>query len=119
MKKVPAIALTVLSFFLFTISCSKSNDGGGGSSPDCNAVANKAWTADVSPIIQSFCNISGCHAAGSTNGPGQLTGYTEVFNARSSIRTAVSSNRMPQGNSLSTSQKNSILCWIDNGAPNN
>jgi hypothetical protein len=26
---------------------------------------------------------------------------------------------MPQGSSLSTSQKNSILCWIDSGAPNN
>jgi hypothetical protein len=26
---------------------------------------------------------------------------------------------MPQGSTLTTAQKNSILCWIDSGAPNN
>jgi hypothetical protein len=26
---------------------------------------------------------------------------------------------MPQGPTLTTAQKNSIICWIDSGAPNN
>lgn len=118
MKKA-LILLIGLSYTTFIfISCSKEG-GGGGSSVDCSTVTNKAFAADVNPIIQGRCNISGCHAAGSTNGPGALTNYTEVFNSRSAIRSAVSTGRMPQGSTLSTAQKNSIICWIDGGAPNN
>lgn len=118
MKKVFVLTLIVFFVSFFIISCSKDN-GGGTTTLDCSTVTNKAFAANVSPIIQGSCNISGCHAAGSFNGPGALTNYTEIFNARSAIRTAVASGRMPQGSSLSTGQKNSILCWIDSGAPNN
>ncbi len=119
MKKAFSAIVLIISITAFTVSCSKDNGGGGSTTVDCNAVTNKAFAADVSPIIQSSCAISGCHASGSTNGPGQLTNYTEVFSARSSIRSSVSSGRMPQTGSLSTAQKNSIICWIDSGAPNN
>lgn len=100
------------------ISCSKDGDSGQ-SAVDCNTVTNKAFAANVNPIIQGSCNLSGCHAPGSTNGPGALTNYTQVFNARTAIRSAVASGRMPQSGSLSTAQKNSITCWIDSGASNN
>ena len=121
-------AFPTLLVFLATsliISCSKSggggggNGGGGGSSINCNTVTTKAFAADVNPIIQGRCNITACHNAGSTNGPGALTNYTQVFNARSSIRAAVNLGVMPQGSTLSADQKNSIICWIDSGAPNN
>lgn len=115
-KMLPVLAILTLSVFI-SVSCSKDNDDGG-SSLDCSTVA-KSFTTDVNPTIQATCNVSGCHATGSTNGPGPLTNYTQVFNARSAIRTAVATGRMPQGSSLSASQKNSILCWIDSGAPNN
>lgn len=120
MKKVLIYLLVSVSSTLVFFSCSKSdNGGGGGSNLDCNTVTNKAFAADVNPIIQSRCAIAGCHAAGSTNSGGPFTNYTEIFNKRSNIRTEVSSGRMPQGSTLSTSQKNSIICWIDSGAPNN
>jgi len=48
-----------------------------------------------------------------------LLTYTQVFNARSSIRSAVSSGSMPPNGGLSVTQKNSIIFWIDSGAPNN
>lgn len=115
-KMLPVLAILTLSVFI-SVSCSKDNDDGG-SSLDCSTVA-KTFTADVNPTIQTTCNVSGCHATGSTNGPGPLTNYSQVFNARNTIRSAVASGRMPQGSSLSASQKNSILCWIDSGAPNN
>ena len=106
-----------LTFVFISISCSKSS--GGGTSLDCNTVSNKAFNADVSPIIQASCAITGCHEAGSINGPGPLTNYSQVFNARTTIQSAVSSGSMPKTGSISTSQKNSILCWIQSGAPNN
>ena len=117
MKK---ILVTVTLLTIIIISCSKDNGGGGGGTPlDCNTVSNKAFAADVDPIIQSTCNTAGCHASGSVNGPGPLTNYNQVFNARNAVRTAVASGNMPRNTTLSASQKNSFLCWIDSGAPNN
>ena len=108
------IILLIISFSI-ALSCSKSS----GSGVDCSTVGNKAFAANIDPIIQSTCNVPSCHAAGSINGPGALTNYNQVFAARSQVRTAISSGQMPQGSTLSTAQKNSIICWIDGGAPNN
>lgn len=119
MKRLFINLSVFISVFILAISCSKDGGGSGSSSLDCNTVTNKAFAADVNPIIQSRCAIAGCHAAGSTNSGGPFTNYTEIFTKRSNIRTEVSSGRMPQGSSLSTGEKNSILCWIDSGAPNN
>lgn len=129
MKKA-ITGFSVITFLVFTvISCSKSDDGGsnntggggggGGSTVNCSTVTNKSFSADVNPIIQASCNVVSCHAAGSTNGPGPLTNYTQISGAKTVIRTAVSTGRMPQGGTLTTAQKNSIICWIDNGALNN
>ena len=114
MKKSLIIIFIICFHFL---SCSKSSD-----SPPANTNCNttKTYSMDVSPIIQSTCAISsGCHAVGSNSGPGALTNFTQVFNARVAIRGSVASGIMPQGGSLSTTQKNAIICWIDSGAPNN
>jgi hypothetical protein len=119
MVKALSVTSAIILFVSISISCSKSGSGGGGTALDCNTVTNKAFAADINPVIQSFCNVAGCHAAGSTNGPGAITNYNEVFNARTQIRAAVSSGRMPQTGTLTSSQKNSIICWIDSGAPNN
>ena len=120
MKKALVLITTMT---VIIISCSKDNGGGsgggGGTTLDCNTVTNKAFAADVNPIIQSTCNTAGCHASGSVNGPGPLTNYNQVFNARSVVRAAVASGNMPRNSTLSAGQKNSILCWVDSGAPNN
>jgi hypothetical protein len=112
MKKV-IVALT--GSVIILLSCAK---GKVNYSPDCSGAA-KTFSGDVSSIISSSCATSGCHAAGSGNGPGALTSYSEIFNARSSIRRQVGNGSMPQNNSLSNSQKDAIMCWIDSGAPNN
>jgi hypothetical protein len=126
MKKTLLLSLGIISLVVIFISCSKDGgsggsggSGGGGGTPDCSAVTNKSFSADVNPIVQSTCNAAACHASGSFNGPGSITNYTEVFNNRVAIRAAIASGTMPKNTTLSTSQKNSILCWIYSGAPNN
>ena len=104
-------------FISGVVACSKDN--GGTNTLDCSAVTNKSFAADIDPIIQSTCNVASCHMAGSVNGPGPLTNYNQIFSARSEIRAAIASGLMPQNGSLTTAQRNSILCWIDSGAPNN
>ena len=112
MKK---IVITVFGFGVLLLSCGKNKVN---YTPDCSTP--KFYAADVSPIILSYCATnSGCHASGSSNGPGALTIYAQVYNARSDIRKAVANGSMPQNGSLTNDQKNAILCWIDSGAPNN
>ena len=119
MKKVLCV-LIIVGVITVIYSCSKS---GGTNNPNptpsvCDNIS-KTWSTDVSPLITSFCNQPGCHNTGSVNGPGPLTTHAQVFAARSQIRDAVQSGRMPQNATLSAEQKNKIICWINNGAPNN
>ncbi len=115
-----------LSFLFITLSCSKKDStpvvvvggGGGGTTLDCSSVA-KSFSTNVQPTFQSTCAIVSCHASGSTNGPGALTTYSQIFAVRTSIRAAVAAGTMPKSGTITTAQKNSILCWIDSGAPNN
>lgn len=103
-----------IPLLLLFAACSKENNG---SSPDCSTP--KTFSAHASPVIQATCAISSCHNTGSTSGPGPLTSYAEIFASRSAIRAAVAAGTMPRSGSLTTDQRNAILCWIDGGAPNN
>lgn len=112
-----------MKFFLMAIlivglsSCSKQENQN--ANIDCSGPA-KSFATDVKPVLQSTCNDdSGCHGAGSINGPGPLLNYSQVFNARLSIRSAVASGAMPLNGTLTAAEKNAILCWIDSGASNN
>jgi len=124
MKKAFVITLFGL---VIIFSCSKDNGGssgggggGGGTTLNCATVTNKAFAADILPILTSTCAINtSCHATGSVNGPGALTNHAQASANAAAIKSAVQSGRMPQGSSLATSQKNSIICWVDSGAPNN
>jgi len=116
---------TVLIITVILFACSKSvdtamkNGNGNNGSVDCSNVA-KSFSIDVSPIIQTKCATgSSCHGTGSINGPGALLTYSAIANAHADIRSAILSGLMPKTGSLTNAQKNTIICWIDNGALNN
>ena len=112
MKK---IIITVFGFGVLLLACSKNSVN---YTVDCSTA--KSYATDVSPIIQTYCAAnSGCHATGSSHGPGALTSYAQVYSARAAIRTAVANGSMPENGSLTNDQKNAIICWIDSGAANN
>ena len=119
--------LVILGSFFLIASCSKSagdgggagSTGGGGTTLDCTGVAS-AFAANVNPIIQTSCATDAtCHGAGSANGPGPLQTYTQISGAAALIKPAVASGTMPKTGTLTTAQKNSIICWVNSGAPNN
>src|SRR5512141_764079 len=94
--------------------------GGGNTTVDCSTVTNKAFNADILPIFTSTCATStSCHATGSNNGPGPLTNYAQISGQKTIIRTVIANGSMPKNGTLSTAQRNSIVCWIDGGAQNN
>jgi hypothetical protein len=113
---------------IYVAACGKGGGAYGGNNPpppppppplNCTTVP-KAFAADVNPIIQSVCATDAtCHGAGSINGPGPLLTYAQIYAARTMIRSAVATGLMPKTGTLSTAQKNTILCWVDAGGPNN
>jgi hypothetical protein len=128
MKK--GVSISLLALFIIA-ACSKSSDpgggggggNGGGGSTNCSGVTNNKFAADVNPIIQSSCALnSGCHGAGAptgANGPGELLTYSQISGARALIKSAVANGTMPKTGTLTTAQKNSIICWVDGGGLNN
>ncbi|MFI5155579.1 MAG: hypothetical protein ACHQEM_05315 [Chitinophagales bacterium] len=85
--------------------------------PTC---ANYSFTNDVSPILQTSCaSGSNCHGAGSSFGPGELITYNEIKNAAVQIKASIEAGRMPLGSSLSSTQLQTISCWVANGGLNN
>ena len=119
-KKIGVVLLVTTILF----ACSKSVDptmknNNENGSIDCSNVA-KSFLTDVNPIIQSTCATgSSCHGTGSINGPCALVTYSAIANAHADIRSAILSGLMPKNGSLTTTQKNTIICWIDNGTLNN
>lgn len=118
MKKI--LAFMIFSNILF--ACSKNpgtNNGGSGGMVNCSGPA-KSFAAEVNPIIQASCATNAsCHGANSTTGPGPLLNYSQINAVKTIIRSEVSSGHMPPGGGLTDNQRNAIICWIDNGAPNN
>ncbi len=109
-------AFIILMFVSISSACKKK---GPDFIPDCSGTP-KSFSNDVSPIIQASCAVdSDCHGTGSREGVGELLTYTKIFSVRSDIRSQVASGEMPMNATLSSTEKNAILCWIDAGAPNN
>lgn len=108
-------SLLVSGFFIIvisTVSCSDSNE------VDCSGTTITFMEANA--IIQSSCaRNSNCHGVGSNTGPGSLTTYAQIYNSRNQISTAIKNGSMPKDTNLSSTEKNTILCWIENGAVSN
>jgi len=118
MKKMLSLLAFIVLILVLANACKKDSDNPAPAPVDCSSITT-TYSGTVSPLIASSCAKSGCHNTGSTNGPGALTTYTQIFNAKAQIRTAVSSGAMPRDATFSAQQKATITCWIDAGAPNN
>jgi hypothetical protein len=77
--------------------------------------------ADVESIIANNCATSGCHASGNGSGRQPLSNYSEVKASIESFRLKerVAEGSMPPGGSLSASDKNKLIDWINQGYPEN
>jgi hypothetical protein len=105
MKKILVIAM--ISLGLWT-GCSKISNSNSSYTPTCTG-AVKSYKTDVAPIISTYC--SGCHSNFST--------YASLSADKSNVSAMIESGNMPRGSSLSTAQKDAVICWISSGAPNN
>jgi len=115
--------------FVFAISCSSDDDSGPAMMEEeeeemdpCDGVTS-TFAANVKPLIDASCAISGCHVSGG-NGSGNFEEFDGIKNRANNIITRVITiGDMPPSNSagpsLDTDQRNLIRCWIEDGAQNN
>ncbi len=78
------------------------------------------YAADIAPIIQLNCAISGCHVA-NRQFP-NLSDYAGVQQHAARIKIRTANGTMPpssSGKNLTVRQINQISCWVDGGALNN
>ena len=105
--RIKAMLGVILFSVALIVACKKSNTNPG-FTPNCTGAA-KSFSRDVFPVFKSVC--SGCHS--------NFSSYSQIYADRSSIRSRIVDVSMPQNGSASTTQLNNVVCWIDNGAPNN
>jgi hypothetical protein len=109
-KIIIASVFTTGMLFIIASSCKKKD------ATPTNCSTTLSFAKDIQPIINTNCAISGCHNG--TTKP-NLTQYSGVQAAASDIKSQVSSGSMPQGRTLTSTDKDALLCWIANGAANN
>jgi len=87
-------------------------------STDCSKVSSK-FTANVQPIINTFCAIPSCHNSTGSGGV-ILTSYALVQQKLSRIQQRVLVDKtMPPNGALTTLDLQIIQCWISQGGLNN
>ena len=76
-----------------------------------------SYANDVDPIMMSTCATTDCHDG--TNNRADLTNYQGVSSWASGIKTRLLNGSMPKTGTISEEDKETVICWIDDGAPNN
>ncbi|HLT06048.1 MAG TPA: hypothetical protein VK014_00910 [Cyclobacteriaceae bacterium] len=77
-------------------------------------------SGSVSTIINTNCAVPGCHVAGT--GRANFTIKENIIQNASTIRTFTQNGIMPppqSGRSLTAEEKQSLFCWVENGALDN
>jgi hypothetical protein len=110
--------LSILSLFvggLATISTSCKEE----EELECESTTTISFSADVEPIFTASCNTSGCHRDGFS--AGDFTDFDEIKGKVSggTLKSRLVDRSMPSNKTLSDSDLQKLLCWIDQGAENN
>jgi hypothetical protein len=106
MKKL--IVIMLISIGLWT-GCSKISNSNTSYTPTCSG-AVKSYKTDVAPIMKTYC--AGCHNS-------KFSTYASLSSDKNNVSGQIESGSMPRGSSLTSTQKDAVLCWISSGAPNN
>ena len=75
-----------------------------------------SFSKSIKPILDANCNMIGCHDDQVITA---LNSFQIVHDGAAQIKLSIQTGKMPKNRILSSSEKNAIYCWIDNGAKNN
>jgi len=111
--RVPAVLLIL--GFAFLSGCGSD---GGTKAKDQNTNGNSAptYTQDVRPILENGCT---CHQSGGVKfADVPLDTYAHVFAKKDRVKTRAGvEGTMPPTGSLPEAERQTIIAWVDGGAP--
>ncbi len=84
-------------------------------------LSGTSYADEVAAILQTNCDGSTCHIGGTTGLP-DWSDFSELQNKSVRVKTKILDGTMPpasSGKSLSQAEIDIIVCWVDDGAPNN
>jgi len=105
-----------------TFACKDDESDGGGEAKDCSVT--RSYMADVVPIISKTCAIENCHVAGFFEGDYTMYDVLKAQEMEGVLKFEIEEGTMPPSNTagpkeLTDSERNTLLCWIEDGAQNN
>jgi hypothetical protein len=114
-------ALLVMVAFAF-LACSSENEEDILPDPGEERCGNEtvSLSNNIVPIINQNCSISGCHVSGT--GRLDLSVRDNIIQSANQIKNFTQSVFMPpqrSGKALTDAQKETIFCWVENGALDN
>lgn len=82
--------------------------------------ADVTYSQTIAPIIAASCATAGCHVSGAAIGDFTThAGIAAAANAGHVKHEVIDDKTMPPSGALSDLKQDQILCWINDGAPNN
>lgn len=120
MNLFPWPLIVVASVSITAISCAEHNIP---LAVECLSNEEISYMADVEPIIETVCAVSGCHN-GSNGADRNWLVFSNLQNHASEVRRRITlpsdhPDHMPRAGSLSSTEIQTIICWVDQGAQNN
>ncbi len=106
-----------LSADTYAVTVKDANDCQDQTDVTITSVTEVSFASQVKPIIDTNCQISGCH--GSNASTPSFATYTQVKANAENIKSKTSAKVMPPTGPLSDSNIKLISDWVDQGAPNN
>lgn len=110
-KKFRYLFFISMGGLLLIQACSKKD-----TTTDYVCDPSTSFITTIKPILDKNCNTSGCHDDITITA---LNNFQMVHDGAAQIKISIQAGRMPKGGKLSTTDRNTLFCWIDNGAKNN
>ncbi len=121
-SKILTVCLLAISLTMF-FAC-KDDDGGDDGSGSGACPDNVSYMSDVVPILNKSCAIENCHVNNFVNGDYSKYADLKGQHDLGKLKPQIENGAMPPSDTagpkeLTSSEKNILLCWIEDGALEN
>ncbi|HEY9049529.1 MAG TPA: hypothetical protein VIN08_26705 [Ohtaekwangia sp.] len=120
-RSVLPLCTIILAMMIVTESCVDHNIGSS-FIVTCDNAVTISYSANVVPIIQTKCAIEGCHVSGT--GLPDWTVLSNLQEKKSEVQRRITlpltdPDKMPRVGSITQEERQTIYCWIQQGALDN
>jgi len=85
----------------------------------CDPQEEVSYSSDIKPLLNARCNTIACHTSGFA--PGDFTTHQGILPKfdNGSLKRRIVEQTMPAAFKITDAEIQTIVCWVNAGAPNN